>query len=298
MSRGVALLLLATGGTALAQPVMHPEAEVCKVTIALAPDDVRAEIESWVRAEPRCERELVVRVMPTDEGLYLTATDQRGHVRERVVPDAQSAAVLVVSWMADDSIGPTPTVRADVEPVPVEAPGMRAPVEVRDDELPDGMQFGGLRGRARDDEARRWLTFGALAGDGGGARAQIDLLARGRWSLGLAGSWRHEERRGPDAEHSTARVVFGATQVFGRVAVRAQVGIGLERNAQVGDHMESGGSDELMCAPEIAPTVELGVYARVRVRGAWGVIGGPVLELTRGAEHPDLSVFLGVVRGL
>src|SRR5213075_54522 len=107
-----------------------------------------AEIESWVRAEPRCERELVVRVMPTDDGmLYLTATDQRGHVRERVIPDAQSAAVLVVSWMADDSIGPVPTVRADAEPVPVEAPGTRAPREIRDDELPGGIEFGGLRAR-------------------------------------------------------------------------------------------------------------------------------------------------------
>lgn len=239
----------------------------------------------------------MVRVIPTEEGLDLTAVDLRGHVRERVVPDAQSAAVLVVSWMADDSIGPSPTERAEAEPVPVEAPGMRAPIEGRDDELPGGIALGGaLRARARDD-ARRWLTLGALAGDGGGARLQLDLLARGRWSLGLAGSWRHDEHRGADDERSAARIVFGATQSFGRFAVRAQLGVGVERDAQVGDRMEDGGAD-LMRAPQLAPTVELGLFARMRVRGAWGVIGGPVLEATRGGAHPDLSVFLGVVRGL
>src|SRR5262249_45669644 len=146
------LLLLAGAGSAAAQPVTHPEAEACKVTVAFAPDEVRAEVEAWVRAEPRCERELVVRVTPTEDGLYLTATDLKGHVRERVVPDAQSAAVLVVSWMADDSIGPTPTERADAEEVPVEAPGTRAPSEVRDDELPGGIQFSGLRARAAREE--------------------------------------------------------------------------------------------------------------------------------------------------
>lgn len=297
MTRGVALLLLAGAGSAAAQPVTHPEAEACKVTVALAPVEVRAEIESWVRAEPRCERELVVRVMPTNEGLYLTATDRKGHVRERVVPDAQSAAVLVVSWMADDSIGPTPTERADADEVPVQAPGMLAPVEVRDDEQPGGIQFQGLRSRAAEPESRRWLTFGALAGDGAGARAQIDVLSRGRWSLGLVGSFHRDERRGADDERSAARVVFGATQSFGRFAVRAQVGVGIERNAQVGDRMETGGS-ELMRGPEVSPTVELGVFARVRVHGAWGVVGGPVLEATRAADHPDLSVFLGVQRGL
>src|SRR4051812_3641665 len=97
---------------AVAQPVTQPEREPCKVTIALAPTDVREEIEAWVRAEPRCERELEVRVVPTDDGLYLTARDPGGHVRERIVPDAQSAAVLVVSWMADDSLGPTLPVHA------------------------------------------------------------------------------------------------------------------------------------------------------------------------------------------
>lgn len=297
MTRGVALLLLAGAGSAAAQPVTHPEVEACKVTVAFAPDDVRAEIEAWVRAEPRCERELVVRVTPTEEGLYLTAVDLEGHVRERVIPDAQSAAVLVVSWMADDSIGPTPTERADAEPVPVAAPGTRAPMEVRDDELPGGIQFTGLRARAAGDPAHRWLSFGALAGDGGGARAQIDLFARGRWSLGLAGSWHRDERRGADDERSAARVVFGATQTFGRWAVRAQVGVGVERNAQVGDRMADGVGD-VMRAPEVAPTVELGLYARVRVRGAWGVVGGPVLEATRGTEHPNVNVFLGVQRGL
>ena len=89
-----ACFLLALAGTAVAQPVTHPEHEPCLVTIAYAPDDVRAEIETWVKAEPRCDRQLEVRVVPTEAGLYLFARDSEGHVRERVVPDARSAAVL------------------------------------------------------------------------------------------------------------------------------------------------------------------------------------------------------------
>ncbi len=90
--------LVIPGATASARPVP------CEITIPHAPDDVRAEIETWVRAEQRCATSLEVRVVPTEGGFYLFARDGRGFTRQRIVPDARTAAALVASWMADDSI--------------------------------------------------------------------------------------------------------------------------------------------------------------------------------------------------
>src|SRR5258705_9803430 len=85
-------------GSAAAQP------GVCNVSIVRAPDAVREVVEGWVRAEPRCSGELEVRIVPTDGGYYLFARDGAGRIRERVVPDPQSAGVLIASWAAADSI--------------------------------------------------------------------------------------------------------------------------------------------------------------------------------------------------
>jgi hypothetical protein len=83
--------------------------EVCAVNIVRAPADVRAVVERWVQAEPKCNAKLEIRIVPTEGGLYLLARDDSGRVRERVVPDAQSAGVLVASWVAADSLSaPTP----------------------------------------------------------------------------------------------------------------------------------------------------------------------------------------------
>lgn len=94
----VTALVVATSAPASGQP------EPCSVTIARAPDDVRVEIEAWVRAEPRCVTPLEVRVVETAGGLYLFARDGRGFTRERIVPDGRTAGALVASWIADDSI--------------------------------------------------------------------------------------------------------------------------------------------------------------------------------------------------
>ena len=82
--KAVPYALLATTTIAAAQPITQPAetTEPCRVVVVLAPPDVRAEIEAWVKAEPRCVRELEVRVVPTRDGLYLSASDREGHVRE------------------------------------------------------------------------------------------------------------------------------------------------------------------------------------------------------------------------
>ena len=167
-------LLLAT--PAVAQPVTSPAA--CGATIAYAPDDARTVIEDWLRDEPACTSTLEVRVVPTDGGLYLFARDERGHVRERLVPDAQSAAVLVASWMADDARPPAPSPIVAL-PRHVPAPAAAPPLERID---------GGPSERARP-RAGHWLALGpVLVGNGRGARAEIDLYDRGAWTLGAGAS--------------------------------------------------------------------------------------------------------------
>jgi hypothetical protein len=287
-----ALVLVA--GTANAQPSTE-----CRVVVTLAPDDVRAEIEAWVRAEPRCVRELEVRVVPTEDGLYLSATDGRGHVRERVVPDAQSAAVLVVSWMADDTLGPRLPSRAAVEP-PAEA----APTYADDPEIPtEVMAPGVIRSIRRRDDGRRWLTFGAIGSgrEQRGVRASIDLLAGRTWSLGIAGGGQGDHGdEDEDDEPGTGqvRVVIAATRSLGRLSVRAQLGFGVDATKPEDDTMERTEMDSAHGEhPRIVPAVEVGVLAKLRIKNAWGIVGGPIVSATHDAR-PTLSMFLGVQRGL
>ncbi len=114
----LAASVLLGAGTARADEAAH-----CAVDVARAPADVRATIETWVGTETHCAHTIEVRVVPTEGGLYLYARDEHGVVRERVVPDAQAAGVLVASWVADDS----PAVPVRVMPIIV--PPQEAPLE-------------------------------------------------------------------------------------------------------------------------------------------------------------------------
>jgi len=116
MRHALVLAVVLAASTAAAQP--RPP---CAVTIARAPDAVRTVIEQFVAAEASCSVKLEVRVVPTEGGLYLLARDDSGRVRERVVPDAQSAGVLVASWVAADS-NTAPVVAPAPLPAPVVAP--------------------------------------------------------------------------------------------------------------------------------------------------------------------------------
>ncbi len=166
-----AVLLAATTASGTA------EAQVCSVAIPRAPEEVRIEIETWVRAEPRCSVELEIRVVPTEGGYYLLARDRQGRVRERIVPNAQSAGVLVASWVADDSViqeldVPPPSVQlvpaGPGERFEVMPPGAVAPVVTR-------------------PAPSRWVTVGGLAqlGDQArGLRVDADLATYGNWTFG------------------------------------------------------------------------------------------------------------------
>ena len=112
------LLIAAMAPSAVAQP------GTCRIVVTRAPAEVRAEIERWVAAEPHCVRAIELRAVVGDEGIYLFARDDRSLVRERMVPDASTAGVLVASWMADDSVPATfvPYVLPPAAPLAIAAP--------------------------------------------------------------------------------------------------------------------------------------------------------------------------------
>ncbi len=285
MTRWAVLATLYVAGTAYAQPVTRP----CHVTVALAPDDVRAEIDAWVRAEPRCERELEVRVVPTDDGLYLQARDGTGHVRERVVPDAQSAAVLVVSWMADDSLGTS-------FPTALEAPSIT--LGAIDTEVPPGIHDSVYASAPpRDRTTARRLVLGALASrSGGGLRGQLDLFGGRHWSAGIGGGGRAV--RGAHDGLLEARVTLAATHAIGRVALRFQLGLGVDlarpEHRMQDAFMET--SDREGNA-NVSARIEAGAFATFDLGRGWGLVGGPLVSAGRHGPVAR-SLFFGVQRGL
>jgi hypothetical protein len=270
---------------AAAQPITHTDA--CRVVVVLAPDDVRAEIEAWVRAEPKCTRELEVRVVPTDAGLYLQTRDADGIVRERVVPDAEGAALLVVSWMADDSLAEVPPIEASPDAARTSAPYSARQDGDRDDTDDDRGDDDddrdptalGLAARATAGRSSpRSVMVGALAGDELGVRGQIDLLAGRRLSLGLAAGYLDETAQ--------LRVVGAATWSAGRLGLRLQLGAG----ADVGD------VERMDMDARARPVIEAAALGTVRLSSEWGLVGGPVIEASPSAAR--VSGFLGVRRGL
>lgn len=290
MKRATAIALLLIGHAAGAQPVTHPSTvEPCRVTVATAPPDVRAEIEAWVAAEPRCMRQLEVRVVETEGGLYLSATDPNGHVRDRVVPDAQSAAVLVVSWMADDSLGPTPPTADDETPTPVERPAPEI-----DEESPFS-----LGGHTRFHHSQqRYLTLGAIGHEPERARVRVelDLWSTHGLSFGVAG--------GGGEGVGQARVIVGATKAFGRFSVRAQLGLGADLRFDHNQEMQDAQQPAdllMMSGPDhhgdgLLPHAELGLLGRIAIDRNWAVLGGPVLDVS--PERGAVEAFIGVQHGL
>ncbi|MGE0549806.1 MAG: hypothetical protein AB7O24_28370 [Kofleriaceae bacterium] len=123
------LVVTSTTGAANPQP-----SRPCEVAVVEAPDDVRAEIESWIAAEPRCVTAIEIRVVATAEGLYLFARDARGVTRSRTVPDAATVAALVASWVADDSVDGLWT--REVKPSTALAPAITPPGLVPSNEQP------------------------------------------------------------------------------------------------------------------------------------------------------------------
>jgi hypothetical protein len=218
----IAVLFVAGRSDAQPAPLESSEPGACEVTIVRAPDDVRREIENWVAREPACRIALDVRVIPTEGGLYLMARDSTGRLHERLVPDAQAAGVLVASWVADDTLEPTPpppgaarvpqSPEAETPPAPVMQRALIVPVV----------------------ERRRWgIGMTVLPGevDGARVRGSVDAVRQGGAAAELivAGGYSDYEKGSMQVRRIDTRALLGLswTQGSGTWRVRLQAASGV-----------------------------------------------------------------------
>src|SRR5262249_28581431 len=129
--------------------------------------------------------------IPTDGGLYLFALDEHGRIRERIVPDAQSAGVLVASWVADDTMyvpPPAPPVVETRDPFSARGAGPNSDLTAPGMTLGTG-PVGGRPPPAPRPQMSKWVGLGFLidrSGDSGGLRIDGDVWTRGHYTLGAA----------------------------------------------------------------------------------------------------------------
>lgn len=287
--RKLILVPLLAAAPAAAQPVTQPSA--CQVTISRAPDDVRDAIEAWVAAEPRCATTLDVRVVATDGGYYLFARDEAGRVRERVVPDAQSAGVLVASWVADDLIErhapdePPPPAPAPPTPAPprpaaaLAPPSTFAPTPMPNVDKPPAP--------ARREPHGRWLSLGGTIDswiNRAGVRAEAEVVRRGPWTLGAvlarSGVLMHPELMSPTG-YAYGYIDATDTRLFATVDFTAQLGRRWELRLAVGGgvmHTAAEGrfDDSSLEAAGWFPGGEASIMLAARVFTDWAIMVGPI----------------------
>lgn len=256
----------------------------CQVTIARAPDDVRQVVEGWVKSEAQCSISLEVRIVPTEGGYYLLAEDERGRVRERIVPDAQTAGVLVASWIADDnapadSLPPPP-------PAPVVAP---ATTSLGESVSPPGLAPVSLTATAPAAPARRshWLTLGALLpivdAAGSGLRAEADVWRRGAWTVGAGASlaqsqmtlWSSQGTGDLTARDVKGIVYLARASQLGRWQIRPAVGAGLMHS----DGLAFDGATAFYTVEGWFPTAEGSVMISRELGKQWAAYASPLATI-------------------
>jgi hypothetical protein len=277
-----------------AQPVIRPEpprVESCSVTFVRAPDDVRYVIEQWLRAEPKCSGAIELRVVPTDGGYYLMAQRPDGRLHERLVPDAQSAGVLVASWVADDWTGvpppapvlaPTPPLTVIVDPLRVGPPGTAGVLATSP---------APRRARA----AGKWLSLGLMIDadkDSGGYRADVEvfsfagfelggMLAFGEYlgSLTADNGWSNGSLT---LDEVTVAVSASRTWTHGRWELRASGGLGLTwtNGTAYGAMSSSPTGWQEYHVEGMIPYAEISALVTRRFFRSWGVALGPLVTFT------------------
>jgi hypothetical protein len=301
------LALVATAGSASIAAAQ--EAPACKVEILRAPPEVQAVVEDWVRAERVCGPALKVRIVPTPGGLYVLATDASGRARERVVPDATTAGVLIASWAADDGAPapvtaaapappasvpplaptaiamepPAPPAPPPVTPAPPLAPPSTYPSLVV---LVDGgrAQRRGLR--SLDAGLVMTMSVGNASIDNAsfGVKVGADLVARHGVRLGVAGGfvrsvWAYTNSFGYPEQVETSDV-----RVVARVAVERQRGRWSGRlELGLGAVITSVATMSFGSTSGVSPYGELGATVGFQLTPGWRLRAGPVLSLT--AQH-------------
>jgi hypothetical protein len=244
-----ALLMAVTPAAADEAPAEAEPAE-CGIRIHRAPDDARVAIAAELARDPAACREVLdVWIVPSQGGLYVQSRDSYGRVRERVVPDAATAAILLLSWVEIDTVEPlwrspepTPAPEAEAEvvaeaPAPsVSAPGVVAPTPMVAERAPT--ETGGIRARAAGASAVVELMASGL--DGSGYRGDLELGKRRglAWTISagvmmLDGYTQMNGPLDPFGTHETIRtsgeIVVTATKRLGtrRFALVPGLGVGL-----------------------------------------------------------------------
>lgn len=273
MRRLVACAFLAASSPALAQPSAAPAP--CLVEFVRAPPEVQATIEAWVAAEPRCATRLELRVVPTTDGLYLLGRRPDGRLHERIVPDAQTAGVLVASWMAED------------QPVPVTmpAPPPRPRPLIVDPFATATPTTVVAAAPSPRSTTSRWIGLAYMLGmnQGGtqGVRAELDLVIRGAWGLGVAGSISEGSSQTfsqlgiMSMEVADAKVVALGARTWGRGRWQFRIGGGLGVvKSEVLVH-DLGASPNFRSGAGVFPTVELSAMVSRRLGDRWALTAGP-----------------------
>ena len=269
----------------------------CNVTIVRAPDDVGAVVEQWVRAEKTCNVTLSIRIVPTTSGYHLHARDVLGRVRQRVVPDAQTAGVLVASWVANDSSVDPFTVRNPNPSDEVDPPSTVMPV-------PAATQH-----ERKPDEAR-YLAAGLLASTRFGARVEVDLFRWHKWSAGLASSltmgtsefnstW---EAGYVSAWHWRVLATVARTFTFNWFELRPSIGAGIMLAAASVD--QSAPVRDTYRVVTTEATGQAALIAGIKLSNNWALQAGPIAtlrvpqgenQMTNGIDPDDLQKLEPVV---
>jgi hypothetical protein len=116
------------GSSEPGQPEARPgDPAACGVKLLRAPDELLVGIEHKLAALSVCEGRLDVWIVRAVDGLYVIARDELGRIRERVVADADVAALLIAAWVEIDAA------------LPMVAPGDPTAATARDErDAPDG----------------------------------------------------------------------------------------------------------------------------------------------------------------
>lgn len=284
---GLAIVLAAS--SAGAQPALNRD--TCAVTFVRVPGEVRTVVEQWVKAEPKCNTQLEIRIVPTTGGLYLLARDPSGRIRERVVPDAQSAGVLVASWVAADSLSPYEVRKPPAaEPVPPEAmlgpSGMLAPGEGR---APGAVTpvAATVAAAPTKPEQPRWLSLGPIVSmtgtGGGGMRGEWDVKTYRSGVFGISGSAGQEGMTYQSADYYSDTIDLFDTKVMGfaglvgqggRWHMRGTISLGV-----VYTHAQLNRSYSLQKASGLFPTGEMQLLVGREIGDHWAIDAGPILEV-------------------
>ncbi|MGE0870992.1 MAG: hypothetical protein AB7P03_20675 [Kofleriaceae bacterium] len=325
--------LVVMAPAASADPQANPDPAAghrCDVSIVRAPDAVRPIVERWVEDESRCTLSLQVRIVATADGLYVFATAPGGRVFEQLVADAQAAGAIVAGWAANEGESTAALAAPVVAPAtPAMAPVVPAPPALAPEPLaPPGMASAtpaspgpllrvDASPMAKPSSGRRWLTLGALLKPydqgGSGLRGELDLVAPGAWTIGLAASVSSSEAELMGFSAGTVRLTdlralfqVGRASQHGRWQIRLGGGVGLvrtsidgsvlgpERVEQVsGSGVSPTAEASLLVSRELGPTWALGAGALVTAfMQDWS---GETAWVGRGS---DVLLFGGVRRRL